>query len=243
VISQAMARHLWPTTSPIGQRFRFGGPTSTAYEIIGVARDVKYYMIGDVARDLVFLPVHASFSAELTLQVKTDAPTGVIGRQLEALASRLEPTLPPAKAKAMRDDMFLAYLPSRIGAIIFGSFGVLALLIAMVGIYGITSYIVSQRTRELGVRSALGAQRRDLVNVGLRDTLRLVGIGLLIGLPLSYGVARGLTALPILYDAHASDPAVLGVATVLLVVTAAIASYLPARRAADVDPLTSMRAS
>jgi len=81
------------------------------------------------------------------------------------------------------------------------------------------------------------------VGVGLRDTLRLVGIGLLIGLPLSYGVARGLTALPILYDAHAGDPAVLGVATVLLVVTAAVASYLPARRAADVDPLTSMRAS
>jgi putative ABC transport system permease protein len=243
VISDAMARHFWPTSSPVGQRFRFGGPTSTAYEIIGVARDVKYYMIGDVARDLVFLPVSVNYQSDLAIQVRTDAPTVTIGRQLETLVSRLEPTLPPAKAKAMRDDMFLAYLPSRIGAIVFGSFGILALLIAMVGIYGITSYIVSQRTRELGVRAALGAQRRDLVGAGLRDTLRLVGLGLLIGLPLSYGVARGLTALPILYDARAGDPAVLGVATLLLVVTAAIASYLPAKRAASADPITSMRAS
>jgi putative ABC transport system permease protein len=204
---------------------------------------VKYYMIGDVARDLVFVPVAVNFQPDLTIQVRTDAPTGAIGRQLETLASRLEPTLPPAKARAMRDDMFIAYLPARIGAIVFGSFGVLALLIAMVGIYGITSYIVSQRTRELGVRAALGAQRRDLVSAGLRDTLRLVGLGLLIGLPLSYGVARALTALPILYDARAGDPAVLGVATTVLVVTAAIASYLPARRAATADPIVSMRAS
>ena len=243
VISNTMARHLWPTTSPIGQRIRFGGPTTPAYEIVGVARDVKYYMVGEAARDLVFLPVSVNFDPELTLQVRTDAPTAAIGRQLETLASRLEPTLPPSKAKAMRDDMFIAYLPSRIGAIVFGSFGVLAMLIAMVGIYGVTAYIVAQRTRELGVRAALGAQRRDLVTVGLRDTLRLLAIGVGIGLPLSYGVARALTALPILYDAHAGDPVVLGVATVLLVLTATIATILPARRAASVDPLTSMRAS
>jgi predicted permease len=243
VISNAMARHLWPTTSPIGQRFRFGGPTAPAYEIVGVARDVKYYMVGEAARDLVFLPVSVNFQPGLTLQVRTDAPTAVIGRQLETLASRFEPTLPPAKAKSMRDDMYIAYLPSRIGAIVFGSFGVLAMLIAMVGIYGVTSYIVAQRTRELGVRAALGAQRRDLVTVGLRDTLRLLVIGVAVGLPLSYGVARALTALPILFDAHAGDPVVLGAATVLLVLTATIATILPARRAASVDPLTSMRAS
>src|SRR4029079_14072123 len=135
------------------------------------------------------------------------APAAVIGRQLESMAARLDPTLPPAKANPMRQDMAIAFLPSRVGAAVFGTFGALALLIAMVGIYGITSYIVAQRTRELGVRAALGARRRDLGGVGLRDTLRLVGIGLLIGLPLSYGVARGLTALPILYDAHAGDPA------------------------------------
>jgi putative ABC transport system permease protein len=243
VISDAMARHLWPAQSAIGQTFSFGGPNALKYEIIGVARDVKYYMIGDGARDLVFLPSSLSGRSNFTLQVRTDAPTAVIARQLETLISRIEPTLPPAKAKAMRDDMAIAYMPSRVGAIVFGSFGVLAMLIAMVGIYGVTSYIVAQRTRELGVRAALGAQRRDLVGVGLRDTLRLVGIGVAVGLPLSYGVARGLTALPILYDAHAGDPVVLGMATLLLVVTAALASYLPARRAASVDPVTSMRAS
>jgi putative ABC transport system permease protein len=204
---------------------------------------VKYYMIGDVARDLVFLPYSLSEQADVTLQVRTSAPTAVIARRLEAIASRLEPTLPPAKAKPMRDDMAIAYLPSRIGAAVFGAFGVLALVIAMLGIYGITSYIVAQRTRELGVRAALGAQRAALVSVGLRDTMRLVAIGLMIGLPLSYGVGRALTALPILYDARAGDPVVLAGATLLLVVTAVVASYVPARRASAVDPVIAMRAS
>src|SRR5678815_847685 len=105
--------------------------------------------------------------------------------------------------------MLVAYLPAGIGAIMFGSFGVLALIISMVGIYGVTSYIVAQRTRELGVRAALGAQERDLVGIGLRDTLRLVVIGVAIGLPLSYGAARALTVLPLLYDTTANDPFVL----------------------------------
>jgi ABC-type antimicrobial peptide transport system permease subunit len=200
-------------------------------------------MIGDVARDLLFLPFTSADQTDVTLQVRTDAPVAVIGRQLETIAARLEPTLPPAKAKAMREDIAIAYMPSRIGATVFGIFGALALVIAMLGIYGITSYIVAQRTRELGVRAALGAQRSALLGVGLRDTMRLVTIGLLIGVPLSYGLGRALTALPILYDAHAGDPIVLGGATLLLIATALVASYIPARRAAAVDPVISMRAS
>ncbi|HTE47318.1 MAG TPA: FtsX-like permease family protein, partial [Gemmatimonadaceae bacterium] len=143
--------------------------------------------------------------------------------------------------KPMADDMLVAYIPAGIGAIMFGTFGLLALVISMIGIYGVTSYIVAQRTRELGVRAALGAQQRDLVGVGLRDTLRLVSIGVVIGLPLSYGVARALTALPLLYDTSASDPFVLGAATAMLAVVAAVASYIPARRAGRADPLASLR--
>jgi ABC-type antimicrobial peptide transport system permease subunit len=209
--------------------------------VIGVARDVKYYMIGEEARDLAFFPVPRLFDAELTLQVKTNLPLAMIGPKLEALARELEPTLPPARAKAMRDDMAIAYLPAQIGVAMFGSFGVLALVIAMVGIYGVTSYIVAQRTRELGVRAALGAQQGDLVRVGLRDTLRLVMIGVAIGLPLSYAIARGLTALPILYETRAGDPFVLGGATLVLALVASVASLLPALRAGRTDPLISLR--
>jgi predicted permease len=242
VISESMARHFWAGRSPLGQTMRLGGSAAQPYEIVGVARDVTYYMIGDVGRDLVFLPVTDGYQPSLALQVRTDLPASVIGPQLESLAQQLEPSLPRPKAKAMRDDMSLAYLPARIGAAVFGGFGVLALIIAMVGIYGVTSYIVAQRTRELGLRSALGAQPAALIGAGIRDTLRLVLIGIAIGVPAAFGVSLALTSLPILYDAHANDPLVLGGATALLLVVAAIAGYLPARRAARADPLISLRA-
>ena len=242
IISKAMAKHLWGNESALGKTFRFGGDTSQAFSVIGIARDVKFYMIGDEGRDVVFFPVSRVYQGDLALQVQTDLPVGVIGPRLEALARELEPALPTARAKAMRDDMTIAYLPARIGAALFGSFGALALVIAMVGIYGVTSYIVAQRTRELGVRAALGAQKRDLVNVGLRDTLRLVSIGVAIGLPLSYGIARGLTALPILYQTKATDPFVLGGAVSALAIVAVLAACVPALRAGRADPLVSLRA-
>jgi len=242
VITESMARQLWPNASPLGRSFKFAGTSGAPYEVVGVARDVKYYMAGDKARALAFLSVANRFQGDLALQVKTDVPANVIGPQLESIARALEPTLPPTRTKAMHDDMLVAYLPAGIGAIMFGSFGVLALIISMVGIYGVTSYIVAQRTRELGVRAALGAQERDLVGIGLRDTLRLVLIGVAIGLPLSYGVARALTALPLLYDTTANDPFVLGAATAVLALVASVASYIPARRAGRADPLTSLRA-
>ena len=243
VISESMAQRLWPDQSALGRTFRIGGQESPAFEVIGVSRDVKYYMIGDEARPIAFLPASLAYEPDLALQVKSTAPLGVIGPRLEALARELEPSLPPMRAKTMRDDMWIAYLPARIGAALFGSFGALALFIAMAGIYGVTSYIVAQRTRELGVRAALGAQSRDLVGVGLRDTMRLVALGVGIGLPLAYLLARGLTSLPLLYRTQASDPLVLGAATGALALVAVVASYLPARRAGRVDPIISLRGS
>jgi predicted permease len=241
VITESMAKQLWPNASPLGRRFKFAGSGGAPHEVVGVVRDVKYYMAGDKARALAFLSVAHQFQGDLALQVKTEVPANVIGPQLESIIRALEPSLPPTRTRPMHDDMLVAYLPAGIGAIMFGSFGVLALIISMVGIYGVTSYIVAQRTRELGVRAALGAQERDLVGIGLRDTLRLVVIGVAIGLPLSYGAARALTVLPLLYDTTASDPFVLGAATAVLAAVASVASYIPARRAGRVDPLTSFR--
>jgi predicted permease len=240
VISETMAKRFWPNESAIGKRFRFGRDTSAAMlEVVGVARDVKYYTIGESPRSLAYVPVSEQSEHELALQVRTTVPAAAIGPRLEAIVRDLEPTLPPPHAKPIRDDMRVAFLPARAGAIVFGSFGLLALALATVGLYGVTSYVVSQRTREMGVRAALGARQIDLLFLSVRDTLRLVGVGVVLGLAGAYGLARLVVSL--LYEARPGDPIVLGGATLVLAAAAVAASYIPARRAALVDPVISMR--
>jgi predicted permease len=239
VISDALARRFWPRESAIGKRFRLGRDSSAMLEVIGVARDVKYYTLGESPRSLVYLPMTERGERELALQVRSTLPASVIGPRLESVVRELEPTLPPPRARPIRDDMLVAFLPAKAGAMIFGGFGLLALALATVGLYGVTSYVVSQRTREMGVRAALGARQIDLLLLSVRDTLRLVGIGVVLGLAGAYGLARLVVSL--LYDAQPGDPVVLGGATLVLTAAAVAASYIPARRAARVDPVTSMR--
>jgi predicted permease len=239
VISEAMARRFWPNESAIGKRFRLGRDTSSMLEVVGVARDVKYYTLGEAPRSLVYLPMTQSGEREFALQVRSPLPVSVIGPRLEAVVRELEPTLPPPRARPIRDDMLVAFLPARAGAMVFGAFGLLALALATVGLYGVTSYVVSQRTREMGVRAALGARQIDLLMLSVRDTFRLVGVGVVLGLAGAYGLGRLVVSL--LYDARPGDPIVLGGATLVLAAAAAAASYIPARRAARVDPVTSMR--
>jgi predicted permease len=239
VVSETMARRFWPNESAIGKRFRLGRDTSSMLEVIGVARDVKYYTLGEAPRSLVYLPVTQSGERELTLQVRSTLPVSAIGPRLEAVVRELEPTLPPPRARLIRDDMTVAFLPARAGAMVFGAFGLLALALATVGLYGVTSYVVSQRTREMGVRAALGARQIDLLMLSVRDTFRLVGVGVVLGLAGAYGLGRLVVSL--LYDARPGDPIVLGGATLVLAAAAAAASYIPARRAARVDPVTSIR--
>jgi predicted permease len=239
VISQAMANRFWPNENAIGKTFRLGSDTSARLQVIGIARDVKYYTLGESPRSLVYLPVTRQYESGLTLQVRTAVAAAAIGPRLEAILHELEPTLPRVTAKPIRDDMFVALVPAQAGAVVFGSFGLLALILATVGLYGVTSYVVGQRTREMGVRAALGAQRMDLIRLAIGDSMRLVGIGVVLGLAGAYGLARLVTSL--LYDAHPGDPATLGGATALLVAVAAAAAYVPARRAAKVDPVSAMR--
>jgi predicted permease len=239
VITEAMARRFWPNESAIGKRFQMGGDESPMLEVVGLARDVKYYTLGESPRSLVFLPTSQSGEQELTLHVRTTVPVSAIGPRLESIVRELEPMLPPPHARPIRDDMVVAFLPARAGAVVFGSFGLLALALATVGLYGVTSYIVSQRTREMGVRAALGARQIDLLILSVRDTLQLVAVGVVLGLAGAYGLARLVTSL--LYDAHPGDPVVLGGATWVLATAALAASIIPARRAAKIDPVISMR--
>jgi predicted permease len=239
VISQTMAKRFWRNGSAIGKVFRLGQDTSTRFTVIGVARDVKYYTLGEAPRSLVYVPLGLRYQPDLALQVRTMVAAHAIGPRLEAILHELEPTLPRATAKSIREDMFVAFVPAQAGAVVFGTFGLLALVLATVGLYGVTSYVVSQRTREMGVRAALGARRIDLMKLALGDSMRLVAIGVVLGLAGAYGLARVLTS--VLYEARPGDPVTLGAAVLVLVGAAAAAAYVPASRAAAVDPVRAMR--
>jgi predicted permease len=177
VISQAMAKRFWPSESAIGKTLRLGQDTSMRLSVIGVARDVKYYTLGEAPRSLVYVPLSFNYQSNLALQVRTTVAARSLGPRLEAILHELEPTLPRVTAKSIREDMFVAFVPAQAGAVVFGCFGLLALVLATIGLYGVTSYVVSQRTREMGVRAALGARRIDLVTLALGDSMRLVAIG------------------------------------------------------------------
>jgi len=151
----------------------------------------------------------------------------------------LDPNLPLYDVKTLDEHLRFALFPSRVAALVLGVFGLVALLLAAMGIYGITSYAVAQRTHEIGIRIALGAQLRDVLRLVLTHGLKLAVIGVSLGLIGAYVATRAITSL--LYGVSATDPLTFGVVSVALVIVAVLACYIPARRATKVDPLVALR--
>jgi ABC-type antimicrobial peptide transport system permease subunit len=151
----------------------------------------------------------------------------------------LDPTLPLYEVKTMTEHMKLSLFPARIAATVLGGFGIVALTLAAIGIYGVTSYSVAQRTREIGIRMALGAQLSDVLKLILSHGVKLTILGVGIGLAGAYALTRALTSL--LYGVSASDPLTFGFISLILMLVALLACYLPARRATKVDPLEALR--
>jgi len=175
----------------------------------------------------------------MILQVRTAGATPALATTLRDLVHTLDPRLPPSPVTSLGEDMRIVLLPSELGAGLLGAFGLLALLLASVGIYGVTSYSVAQRTREMGIRSALGATARDLVLLMARQSMRVVLIGAGIGLLVALVTARLLTSQ--LYGVTATDPLTFLVMPALLLSIALLATLVPARRATRVDPSDALR--
>jgi len=239
IVNETMARRYWPSQNPIGKRLRLGGEQSQWLEVAGVAQDGKYITLGEPPTDYFFLPFWQNYDGRMTLiaHTKGDAESVIasIRREVKALDEQL-PVYGVRDAPEFLDIILSG--PKSIAATVSG-FGLLALLLAAIGLYGVMSYAVAERTREIGVRVALGAEPRDLRLMVLRQGLRLSLGGVALGLAGAFGLVRLLRSL--LYDVSATDPLTFGAVALSLIVVALLACWIPARRATKVDPMVALR--
>ena len=242
VISSAMAKKFWPGEDPIGKQV---GPGSARYPvatIIGIAADVKHLSVREEpGPEMYVLYNQKIWPSLLTMQfaVRTKAdPASVTAGTREAIRS-VDPDLPIAKVAPLTVIVKDSLTQSRFSMLLLGAFGALALILASIGIYGVISYSVGRRTREIGVRMALGAQRRNVLGLVLGQGARLAGLGIAIGLVAAIGVTRLMASL--LFGVAPRDPLTFFAVPVLLMAIALLACYIPARRAMRVDPMVALR--
>jgi predicted permease len=239
IVNETFARKFFPNQDAIGRRFNFNGPQDPYWEIIGVAADGKYNTIGEDPKPALYRPLLRNYNSSVTLVART---TGDAQRVIESLrreVQSLDPGLPLYGVKTLSEHMQMPLFATRMAAIVLGSFGLMALLLAAIGIYGVMSYVVAGRIREIGVRMALGAQGRDVLRLIIGQGMMLAFIGLIVGLLLAFLAARMLTSL--LYGVGSSDLLTYTVVALLLAVVAFLACYIPARRATRVDPMIALR--
>ena len=247
LVNQAMARKYWPGRSAIGRRFRMGSSTERPWvTIVGVVGNVTHNGITAEVKPKFYRPagqLHRSTGnppRNMTLVVRTAGEPLALAAPLRAHIRQLNPTLPVAAVRTMDDVVSTSIATPRLTGRVLGLFALLATLLAGVGIYGVLSYVVSQRQQELGIRLAVGAGRAHVLFLVLKSGLVLAGTGVIVGL----GIARAATRLlaPLLHDVAPYDPLTYAVVPSVLVAVAAFASLVPAWRASRVDPLRALRA-
>lgn len=249
VINQTMARKFFPGVSPIGRRFSLGKPFNAqeAMTIVGVAADARFYSLRDPIPPMEFCAAftvpdsnsaNAAYARALELRVN-DKPRA-IATEARVVLAQVAPALPVTRVFVLADQVSNSLRQNRSAAELSSAFGVLALLLACIGVYGTIAYRVSRRTKEIGVRLALGGQRSDILWLIVRESLILVTGGLLVGVPLAFASIRIVASL--LFEIRSTDPPVLaGVAILLILGVTLAACYIPARRAMRVDPMVVLR--
>ncbi len=248
VVSHALAEHLWPGENPIGQGIRGNGWTQPFYRVVGVAGDVRYDGLNAPPTEMVYFPLIPMDGAPLwsparagtiVVYTGTDHPEQVATGVRRTIAG-LDPSVPVAGISTLRQVVRQSAARAYFTLVLLGISAGMALLLSAVSLYGVISYIVTRRAGEIGIRMALGAQRQQVTRGVMLDSLRVALVGLVVGAVGALLATRLLQSL--LFGVRASDPVALLGAAALLAAVAAVASYLPARRAARVDPVTALRA-
>ena len=242
VINQAMAAKFWPNENPLGKRFSTKGQQGPFKEVIGVIPTAKYKnVIEDPPQPFYYVPVAQNFVAYRTLHVRASVPPESLKAQIEAQISELAPGIPISQVQTMTQALqgVNGFFFFRFGAQLTGTMGVLGLVLAVVGVYSVVSYAAAQRTHEIGIRMALGAEPRDILKMVLRQSLIVIGVGMAVGLAAALAGTRAIANL--IVGIRPTDPATFISVVVLLSAIALVACWIPARRATRVSPLTALR--
>jgi predicted permease len=239
IISETAAKMHFGGDNPLGTRVSFRGPAGPWREIVGVARDSKYATLAEAALPVAYMPVAQNHETGMTLYVRASVPPASLIGGLRREIQTIEPNLPVPNIQTMTDTIGASLYPARMGAWLLAAFGGLALLLAGVGIYGLLSFSISRRTREMGIRLALGAEARNVFLLVVRDGMLLAGAGIVIGLAGGLAAARSLAGF--LYGVPTSDVATFAAMTMTLLTVALAACVIPARRAMRVNPIAALR--
>jgi predicted permease len=242
IVNEAFTRRFWPglasSNEALGKRFSFAGTEGTFWEVIAVAKDGKYISLSESPQPFVYIPLQNS-DLSLTLVARTASNPQATLTAIRNEVRQLDATLPVYDAKSLTEHMSLSLFPTRVAAVALGSFGLLALGLAVIGLYGIVSYSVAQRTQEIGVRIALGARVIDLHKLIIGQGMKLALIGMAFGIIGALALAKLMSSL--LIGVSPTDPVIFAGITLLLILVVLLACYVPARRATKVDPMTALR--
>jgi predicted permease len=241
IVNETMPHLFWPGADPIGKRFKLGNPSGPWIRVIGVAKNGKYLAPNEQSRPYFYVPLVQNYTSLETLQIRTTVPPERMITQVQREIRKVAPDLPIFDVRTMEQSLqgVNGFFIFRLRTIFAVSLGMLGLILAVVGVYGLVSFAATQRRHEIGIRMALGAGRRDVLQMVLGQGLGLVGLGVVVGL----GGALALTRLmaDLLVGVSASDPLTFAAVALLLVLVALAACYFPARRAMQVDPMVALR--
>ena len=244
VVSQTMARTYWPRQNALGKRIKAGrsGANAQWLTVVGIVGNVQHVDLINQPRPTMYFPASQDHGTGDTVRdwvLKTSADPAALASSVRAAVWAVDPALPITHVQTMEKLRGGATAQEQFNLLLVGLFAALALVLAAVGLYGVTAYAVAQRTRELGIRLALGAQPGDVLRIVLGQGARLVAIGLAIGTVASLALTRLMTTL--LFGIGTRDPITFGGVFVLLAIVSLLACYIPARRAMRVDPVVALR--